>query len=116
MQTIKERIDAVVSKIYHAGTITYTDNALEMLKKIQSDKFYWDFPVCIAKTQYSFSDDPKLYGCPKDFNFTISDIVINRGAHFIVAIAGKMMRMPGLPKEPAALHIDVVDNKIVGLS
>ncbi len=116
VQTIKERIDAVVSKIYHAGTITYTDNALEMLKKIQSDKFYWDFPVCIAKTQYSFSDDPKLYGCPKDFNFTISDIVINRGAHFIVAIAGKMMRMPGLPKEPAALHIDVVDNKIVGLS
>lgn len=116
VQTIKERIDAVVNKIYHAGTITYTDNALDMLKKIQGDKYYWEFPVCIAKTQYSFSDDPKVYGCPKDFNFTISDIVINRGARFIVAIAGKMMRMPGLPKEPAAKHIDVVDNKIVGLS
>ena len=116
IQTIKERIDAVVNKIYHAGTITYTDHALNMLEKIQADKYYWEFPVCIAKTQYSFSDDPKQYGCPKDFNFTISDIVINRGARFIVAIAGKMMRMPGLPKEPAAKHIDVIDNKIVGLS
>ena len=72
--------------------------------------------ICIAKTQFSFSDDPKKYGCPSGFNFTISDIVINRGAHFIVAIAGKMMRMPGLPKLPAALHIRVEDGKIVGLS
>lgn len=116
LQTIKERIESVVAKIYHASSITFTDNALEMLDAIQKDENYWKFPVCIAKTQYSFSDDPKNYGCPKDFNFTISDIVINRGAGFVVAIAGKMMRMPGLPKEPAAKNIDVVDGKIVGLS
>ena len=116
VQTIRERIDSVVNKIYHAANITYTDNAREMVEKVQADSFYWDFPVCIAKTQYSFSDNPSLYGCPKGFNFTISDIVINRGAHFIVAIAGKMMRMPGLPKKPAAEKINVKDGQIIGLS
>ena len=115
-QTIKQRIEAVVKKVYHAASVTFTEEALSMLEGIQRDPYYWDFPVCIAKTQFSFSDDPKKYGCPSGFNFTISDIVINRGAHFIVAIAGKMMRMPGLPKVPAALHIRVEDGKIVGLS
>ena len=115
-QTIKQRIEAVVKKVYHAASVTFTEEALSMLEGIQRDPYYWDFPVCIAKTQFSFSDDPKKYGCPSGFNFTISDIVINRGAHFIVAIAGKMMRMPGLPKLPAALHIRVEDGKIVGLS
>ena len=89
---------------------------LEVLDNIEN-VFYKEFPVCIAKTQYSFTDNPKLYGCPKNFNFTINDIVINRGAGFIVAIAGDMMRMPGLPKLPAALNIDVNENgQIIGLN
>ena len=74
------------------------------------------YPICIAKTQYSFSDDASLYGTPKDFEFTINDIVINNGAEFIVAIAGDIMRMPGLPAEPQAKHIDIVNGMIEGLS
>ena len=73
-------------------------------------------PVCIAKTQYSFSQDPKRYGAPSGFNFEIKDIIINTGAEMIVAIAGDIIRMPGLPKEPQALHIDIVDGQIEGLS
>ena len=74
------------------------------------------YPVCIAKTQYSFSADPKIYGAVNNFEFHIKDIVINNGAEMIVAIAGEILRMPGLPKEPQALHIDIVDGEIEGLS
>ena len=74
------------------------------------------FPVCIAKTQYSFSQDPKLYGAPEGFEFDIKDVVINAGAEMIVAIAGDIIRMPGLPKSPQALRIDVKDGAIDGLS
>ena len=74
------------------------------------------YPVCIAKTQYSFSADPKVYGAVDNFELHIKDIVINNGAEMIVAIAGEIMRMPGLPKEPQALHIDIVDGNIEGLS
>ena len=73
-------------------------------------------PVCIAKTQYSFSQDSAKYGAPEGFNFSIKDIVINAGAEMIVAIAGDIIRMPGLPKNPQALHIDIVDGEIEGLS
>ena len=72
-------------------------------------------PVCIAKTQYSFSADPKRYGLVKDFQFAINDIELNAGAGFIVAIAGEMLRMPGLPKHPQAHQIKVVNGKIEGL-
>ena len=74
------------------------------------------YPVCIAKTQYSFSADPKIYGAVNNFEFHFKDIVINNGAEMIVAIAGEILRMPGLPKEPQALHIDIVDVEIEGLS
>lgn len=74
------------------------------------------YPVCIAKTQYSFSDDEKAYGSVHDFDFHINDLVLNNGAEFIVAIAGKIMRMPGLPKEPQAKNIDLIDGEIIGLS
>ena len=74
------------------------------------------YPVCIAKTQYSFSADPKVYGAVANFELHIQDIVSNNGADMIVAIAGEIMRMPGLPKEPQALHIDIVDGNIEGLS
>ena len=119
IHTIKKRIENVAYRIYGASTITFSPKALKMLEVLDNieNVFYKEFPVCIAKTQYSFTDNPKLYGCPKDFNFTINDIVINRGAGFIVAIAGDMMRMPGLPKLPAALNIDVNENgQIIGLN
>ena len=77
---------------------------------------YAAFPVCISKTQYSFSQDAKMYGAPENFEFDIKDIVINAGAEMIVAIAGDIIRMPGLPKSPQALRIDVVDGHIDGLS
>ena len=67
-------------------------------------------PICIAKTQYSFSDNPKLLGAPTDFTFTINDVRVSAGAGFIVCLAGDIMTMPGLAKEPAAIHIDVDDN------
>ena len=76
---------------------------------------YGHFPVCIAKTQYSFSDDAKNYGVPRDFDFTVRDFVLNTGAQMIVAVAGKIMRMPGLPKHPQAERIDIVDGLIEGL-
>ena len=119
IHTIKKRIENVTYRIYGASTITFSPKALKMLEVLDNieNVFYKEFPVCIAKTQYSFTDNPKLYGCPKNFNFTINDIVINRGAGFIVAIAGDMMRMPGLPKLPAALNIDVNENgQIIGLN
>lgn len=119
IHTIKKRIENVAYRIYGASTITFSPKALKMLEVLDNieNVFYKEFPICIAKTQYSFTDNPKLYGCPKNFNFTINDIVINRGAGFIVAIAGDMMRMPGLPKLPAALNIDVNENgQIIGLN
>lgn len=75
-----------------------------------------DYPVCIAKTQYSFSADAKLYGSPENFNINIRDLVINSGSEMIVAIAGDIMRMPGLSKSPQAERIDVIDGQIEGLS
>jgi len=74
------------------------------------------FPVCIAKPQYSFSGNPKQYGVAENFELHIRDIVINNGAEMIVAVVGEMLRMPGLPKEPQALHIDIVNGEIEGLS
>ena len=74
------------------------------------------FPVCIAKTQFSFSEDPKQVEVAKDFDITIRDFVINGGSEMIVAIAGDMMRMPGLPKVPQAVKIDIVDGEIEGLA
>lgn len=117
-QTLKERIENVVLRVYGARKVNFSQKAIKMLSVLDNEEniYYKKFPVCIAKTQYSFTENPKLYGCPEDFEFTISDIVINRGSEFIVAIAGDMMRMPGLPKVPAATNIDVKFGKIVGLS
>lgn len=111
----REKIEAVARKIYGAGEVTFSDKAVRMLNLIAQHHLS-HFPVCIAKTQFSFSADPKAYGSPTGFGFHIRDIVINQGAEFIVAIAGDMMRMPGLPKEPAANRIDIVNGEIVGLS
>ena len=77
---------------------------------------YTHFPICIAKTQYSFSTNAKLINVPKDFEFHVQDIVIYAGAEMLVVISGEIMSMPGLPKQPQALHIDIVDGEIEGLS
>ncbi len=113
--SIREKIEAVARKIYGAGEVTFSEKAQKMLN-LAAQQHLSHFPVCVAKTQFSFSDNPKAYGCPSGFEFHIRDIVINQGAEFIVAIAGDMMRMPGLPKDPAANHIDYVNGEIVGLS
>ena len=115
-ETPAQKIEAVAKKIYGAKTVTFSEKAQRMLELVHSSGLD-SFPVCIAKTQYSFTSDPKKVGAPTDFNFDIEDIVINQGAEFIVAIAGQMMRMPGLPKVPAAEHIDIDDNGVIsGLS
>lgn len=114
-QSINEKVEAVAKNIYGASNVIYLPAAKKKLQRI-NDLGISHYPVCIAKTQYSFSDNPKLYGVPEDFEFTIRDFVINTGAEMIVAIAGEIMRMPGLPKEPQAKVIDIIDGQIVGLS
>lgn len=106
--TVEEKISKVACNLYGANMITYSAAAKKKLKRIQ-ELGYGHFPICIAKTQYSFSTDPKLYGVVKDFEFHVRDIVLNAGAEMLVIIAGEIMRMPGLPKEPQALHIDIVN-------
>ena len=114
-QSICSKIESVAKKIYGAGSVTFSSKAkqkIAMAEKIGLGHF----PVCIAKTQYSFSQDPKAYGAPEGFEFDIKDIVINSGSEMIVAIAGDIIRMPGLPKVPQAMHIDIVNGEIEGLS
>lgn len=113
--TVQHKIEKVATKIYGASIVTYSSTARNMIKQI-GELGVSHYPVCIAKTQYSFSADPKIYGAVNNFEFHIKDIVINNGAEMIVAIAGEILRMPGLPKEPQALHIDIVDGNIEGLS
>jgi len=115
-ETPKAKIEAVAKKIYGAESVTFSEKANKMLKLVH-DSGLDSFPVCVAKTQFSFTPDPKRVGAPTGFNFDIQDIVINQGSEFIVAIAGEMMRMPGLPKVPAAEIIDIDANgDITGLS
>ena len=113
--SIKTKVEKVCSKIYGAASVTYGKNAEKSLLRIQKLGLE-HYPVCIAKTQFSFSADKKLYGSPTGFNIKIRDFVINAGAEMIVAIAGDIMRMPGLAKTPQAEHITVVDGLIEGLS
>ncbi len=112
---IKSKIEKICKNIYGAKDVTYTAQASKMIKKIEEDGFA-SYPVCIAKTQYSLSGDAALQGVPKDFEMNVRDVVLNSGSEMIVAIMGDMMRMPGLPKEPQAIHIDLVDGQIEGLS
>jgi len=112
---ITTKIEKVAKNIYGAGEITYSIQARKVLKSIDSLGIS-NYPVCIAKTQYSFSANPTAYGVVKDFELHIKDIVINNGAEMIVAIAGDIMRMPGLPKDPQATRIDIVNGYIEGLS
>ena len=112
--SIKDKITSVAKNVYGASNVVFKKSAMKALERIDE----WglsNYPVCIAKTQYSLSDDAKRAGVPKDFTFTIRDLVINTGAEMIVAVAGDIMRMPGLPKHPQAERIDIEDGLLVGL-
>lgn len=113
--TVKEKIEKIAATIYGASKVNYTTAAEKAIKEVEAlgaDKL----PVCIAKTQYSLSDNPTLLGAPKDFEITVRNITLSNGAGFVVAYTGDIMTMPGLPKVPAAHSIDVDSNgKIVGL-
>ncbi|MEA4887354.1 MAG: formate--tetrahydrofolate ligase [Bacteroides graminisolvens] len=113
--SVQQKIEKIATGIYGASIVTYSSSARNLMKQI-GELGISHYPVCIAKTQYSFSADPKIYGAVNNFEFHIKDIVINNGAEMIVAIAGEILRMPGLPKEPQAQHIDIVDGHIEGLS
>ncbi len=113
--SIKEKIEAVATKIYHADGVVFESKAEKQLKELEALGFN-DVPVCMAKTQYSFSDRPELRGAPKGFKITVKDLKIDAGAGFIVVKTGDIMTMPGLPKVPAAENIDVDnDGRITGL-
>lgn len=113
--TLRTKIEKIASKIYHADGVTFGAGTLTKLKRFE-DSGWGNLPVCIAKTQYSFSDDAKKICAPTGFKITIRDVVINAGAGFIVAVAGDIMRMPGLPKDPQANHIKLINGEIEGLS
>jgi formate--tetrahydrofolate ligase len=113
--TIAEKIEKIARKVYKADEIIFAHAAQLKLKSYE--KHGWgNLPICLAKTQYSFSDDPKKINAPEGFPITIKDLVINAGAGFIVAVAGDIMRMPGLPIDPQANRIKIVDGHIDGLS
>ncbi len=111
---LKDKIEAIAKKIYGAGSVSYSSEASRMLKKLEK-MGYGNLPVCMAKNQYSLSDDPNALGRPEGFNVNIREVYVSAGAGFVVVITGTVMTMPGLPKVPAAENIDVVDDKIVGL-
>ena len=112
---IKEKIEKVATKIYGAKGVVFEEAAQKEMKRIE-ELGYANLPVCIAKTQYSFSDDPKNLECKDEYNITIRDLELKTGAGFIVALAGKIMTMPGLPRVPAAESIDIDENgEVVGI-
>ena len=114
-ETIKEKIKAVATKIYGAQDVEYSDEAIQKIEKIKKMGFE-KLPVCIAKTQYSFSDDGKNLECKGNYNIHVRDVELKSGAGFIVVLAGMIMTMPGLPKIPAAEQIDIdEDENIIGI-
>jgi formate--tetrahydrofolate ligase len=113
--SIKTKIEKVTKNIYGAKSVVFTKKALTGIKKAESLGLS-EYPICIAKTQFSFSGDAKCYGVAKDFELEIKDIVPNGGAEMVVVIAGDILRMPGLPARPQAALIDYVDGEITGLS
>ena len=113
--TVEEKAEAVCRKIYGADGVTFAPAAKRMIQRIR-ELGIEHYPICIAKTQYSFSADQKAYGVPTGFTINVRDIVINTGAEMLVLVAGDIMRMPGLPRSPQAERIDIVNGEIEGLS
>ena len=110
--SIQDKLTAIVTKIYHGAKVTLTADAKKQMKKL-TEMGFGNLPVCMAKTQYSFSDNQKLLGAPEGFTVTVRNLKVSAGAGFIVALTGDIMTMPGLPKEPAAEHIDVDENGVI---
>ena len=113
--SIKNKIETIAKEIYGADGVDYSIAALKQIKEIES--FELDkLPICMAKTQYSLSDNPKLLGRPNGFKITVQEVRVSNGAGFIVALTGNIMTMPGLPKVPAANNMDILESgEIVGL-
>lgn len=109
---LKEKISLIAKEIYRAGGVTFSDKAVSKLAEFESQG-YGKLPVCIAKTQNSISDDPKRKGAPQGYNFTVNDVRLSAGAGFVVALAGNILTMPGLPQHPAAERIDVDENGVI---
>ena len=113
--SLQEKIETIASRIYGAGGVTYTAAAVKQLQNLEKLGF-GNLPVCMAKTQYSLSDDPALLGRPVGFSVNVREAYVSAGAGFVVVLTGAVMTMPGLPKRPAACQIDVDENgKITGL-
>lgn len=113
---LKEKMKKVAGEIYCADQVVFAKGVLSKFKKFEKEG-YGDLPICVAKTQYSFSDDPKKLGAPRDFDVTVRDVKLNAGAGFVVCLTGTIMTMPGLPKKPAAVDMDIDrDGIITGLS
>ena len=114
-ETIVEKINKVAMKIYGAKGVIYSEDSAKKIEKIE-EMGYGKLPVCIAKTQYSFSDDPKNLECEEPFEISIGNVELKAGAGFIVVLAGKITTMPGLPKNPVAETVDINENgEIVGI-
>lgn len=109
---LKEKISLIAKEIYRASGVTFSDKAVSKLAEFESQG-YGKLPVCIAKTQNSISDDPKRKGAPQGYNFTVNDVRLSAGAGFVVALAGNILTMPGLPQHPAAERIDVDENGVI---
>lgn len=114
-ETIQEKTETIVKKIYGGNGVVFSKKAQKQIEEFTKNG--WDkLPICMAKTQYSFSDDPSLLGAPEDFTITIREIIPKLGSGFLVALTGDVMTMPGLPKKPAALNMDVTnDGEVLGL-
>lgn len=114
-ETIQEKTETIVKKIYGGNGVVFSKKAQKQIEEFTKNE--WDkLPICMAKTQYSFSDDPSLLGAPEDFTITIREIIPKLGAGFLVALTGDVITMPGLPKKPAALNMDVTnDGEVLGL-
>ena len=113
--TIESKLAAIATKVYHADGVDFTSSAAKQLRQLEEQGF-GGLPICVAKTQYSFSDDQTKLGAPRGFRITVRNLKVSAGAGFIVALTGDIMTMPGLPKVPAAEKIDVTpDGRIVGL-
>ena len=112
---VRQALDAIATKVYHADGVDLTPQAARQLAQIEADGF-GSLPVCVAKTQYSFTDDAKVLGAPEGFRITVRELTVSAGAGFVVAKTGAIMTMPGLPRVPAAENIDVDDDgNITGL-
>ena len=113
--TVLEKVKALAEQVYHAGQVEFSPAAMKDFRRLVEMGFD-KLPVCVAKTPFSLSHDPALLGAPEGFTLPVQRLILNAGAGFVVVTTGAIMRMPGLPKVPAAMHIDVVDGKITGLA